>query len=147
MQNPHLTLLFPPNCNRISQERTESETQPELPPQPESRARSQPESETRSQPQPETQPASQKRTESETQPELPRQSDQETDSESSESDLEVVPPPLKPMVNDEPVQHDEAMSQRDWQKKFAKQNPQYKRCKIRYSEFCYIKPRCVHTYI
>ena len=34
------------------------------------------------------------------------------------------------------------MTQRDWQRKFSKQNRLYKRCKIRYSDFCYIKPRC-----
>ena len=33
------------------------------------------------------------------------------------------------------------LSQRDWKKKFVKQNKSYKRCKIRYSDYCYIKPR------
>jgi len=34
-----------------------------------------------------------------------------------------------------------SMTQRDWHRKFAKQNPLYKRCKLRYVDYCYIKPR------
>ena len=33
------------------------------------------------------------------------------------------------------------LTQRDWRRKFSKQNPLYKRCKIRYTQHCYIKPR------
>ena len=37
---------------------------------------------------------------------------------------------------------DNVLSQREWRQKFIKRNPAYRRCKIRYSKFCYIKPRC-----
>ena len=54
-----------------------------------------------------------------------------------------------PDVNDDDVTEtaeegdDEiVLTQREWRQKFIKSNTLYRRCKIRYSKFCYIKPRC-----
>ena len=51
----------------------------------------------------------------------------------------VSPDTPAPSVTDN--EEEVILTQRDWQRKFVKKNPLYKRCKIRYSEFCYIKPR------
>ena len=42
----------------------------------------------------------------------------------------------------ETIEENAVLTQRDWRQKFIKANPLYRRCKIRYSKYCYIKPRC-----
>lgn len=73
------------------------------------------------------------------------------DNEETEDDDNTVVEKDNPKPSDDFVQapkkpqpvivEDVVLTQRDWHSKFSKENPLYKRCKIRYSDHCYIKPR------
>ena len=74
---------------------------------------------------------------------LPSIDNEETEDDAVAEDdpkSNVVQSPAKPQpaINED---EDVVLTQRDWHHKFSRQNPLYKRCKIRYSDYCYIKPR------